>query len=132
MHLSLLAGRVTLKIAFLALLREFCQIQLHDVLQQILHLVLVLQLLLVDDILPFEIRQEVTEVFNNFFGLFRALNGLVSLMVDVLRAGHILESFRRDLPTLDILSDVVHYDLFVVYSLLGLRLRLRGWLLILD
>ena len=52
-HLSLLAGWVVLNIALLPLLREFGQIQLHNIFQQILHLFLVLQFLLVYYVLAF-------------------------------------------------------------------------------
>ena len=55
MHLSLLARWVVLNITSLALLREFGQIQLHDIFQQILHLVCILQFLLIDNVLSFKV-----------------------------------------------------------------------------
>ena len=91
-----------------------------------------MQFLRVDYVFPFKVRQEIPEVFDDFLGLRRVLDVLV-LLVDVL-SGCNFQSLGRYLLTLDVLSDMVHYDLFVVdfrlvLVYLGMRLRLsRRWL----
>ena len=95
-----------------------------------------MQLLLVDYVFPFQVRQEVSQVFDYLLSLRGVLDVLI-LVVDVLRRWD-FENFRGYLLSLNVLSDVIDYDFFVVnppcirVRCLTIRLHLSRRLLTLN
>ena len=88
--------------------REFVEVQLHQVINQVAHLLLVcFQLLAVDDVLVLEVLQEVLQV----------LDGLVALLALTHRVVVLLDVFAEEVD--DLIFGIVLLCLLRLLGLLG-------------